>query len=243
MIDMNKTTPKILRVTVAPYYDTPVTENNYEFLKYQAEDVFLKNAKDIQDVLGLTANQLLTNIGCYTFRDKEGLNCTIQELSYTFEFNAVEGKKVEWFACLMAEFGFQQQESAIAIYYTDNPEQANAIEVSLNIPDVDVFDSSKNDNVADYSYCVDNHNISFVITDMTPTDTLQKVHLWTLDMDCKVGNQKTSFCKLSFFDSKNRMDYYRQWMETETDQPLILRCLVENAYNKSRFFNEHKMAS
>jgi hypothetical protein len=53
--------------TIAPYYNTPITKENYNEIKDKVEQDFKEKAYNIADSLGIKIKSISTNIGGFEF--------------------------------------------------------------------------------------------------------------------------------------------------------------------------------
>lgn len=239
MKDNDSCTP--IRVTVAPYYNTNVTKDNYERVRSQAESHFFDTVNQLINVLGLTSPRTFRNVGCYTFEDSLPRN-TVRELSYTFEFKQDEEIQAELFACLMAEYGYEQQESAIISSYVDNADQANAIEISFNTPEIYMF--KKMDGLDDHTYCIENKTFSFYVFDKkTEEEIAQKKQLLASILGCDSKRAHTKHVKSQCLTYEKRLNIYDQWLTSKISTTSLLYPIITEAYYAVNNIENQKLAS
>lgn len=206
-----KTTTLKTRVTIAPYYDTAATKDNFEHFRQMAEKPFLNNAERILSAIGITPSRILTNIGGYSFHDCP--KKMIHELSYTFEFESVEETKTNLFACLLADLGFEQQEVAMSTINQDSTDKANAIEFSIRTEKKHLFQTLQELETNNYTYHFDNKTISI----MSPSNKgyiSKRKSLIAKNLRCSQKDVNAKPVRTTFLDYHCRMNIYKNWLNS-----------------------------
>ena len=114
--------------TVAPYYETGITDENYEEVYNAVNKTFRDNANEVAQALGINIKNVSENIGGF-FNEDEGR--AVRELSYTFELDG-DFKQAQLFASILGDIGYENQKSVVASRYVDDIENANAVELALH---------------------------------------------------------------------------------------------------------------
>ena len=87
--------------TIAPYYNTRITDSNKKEITEKVQKVFLSKAKQVAKGLGVSIKSVSNNIGGFTFQEGETIGEQVRELSYSFELNTSDTQKADLFAAIM----------------------------------------------------------------------------------------------------------------------------------------------
>ena len=133
----NTAHPKTLKATIAPYAKTVVTAENFNDVKNNVEQNFKSQAHEIADALGLRLNDrdISTNIQSMTNMEGSTVEQVAAQLSYTFDFgNNADIDKVRIFTALMADLGYETQETATTLQYVaEDDVNFNAVEYTVKV--------------------------------------------------------------------------------------------------------------
>ena len=110
---------KDIQVTVAPFYDTTARQfaDMPEDERMAIRENFFHNAAFLAELCGLSFNSDIESQNVGGFVNEQGNR--LVEISHTFSFQEIDKEKVDLFAALMAEFGYQSQESTISACYCE----------------------------------------------------------------------------------------------------------------------------
>lgn len=129
---------KDIRVTIAPFYDTTARRfaNMPEDERLSIRENFFHNAAFLAELCGLSFNSDIEAQNVGGFLNEHGKK--LIEVSHTFTFRESNKDKVDLFAALMAEFGYQAQESTISACYCDrNDENYTTQEYTIYLTKLD----------------------------------------------------------------------------------------------------------
>lgn len=231
--------------TVAPYYSTTVTDENYETVRDEIEAKFTENAKNIANNLGIGIKHITNNIGGYSFDE----NTRVDELSYTYELNDnVSTEDATLFGCLLGDIGHEVQDSVVVGKYTDfNDPDAN-LEYSLKLDgDIDVITILKEVDITDYTFDKKTNELQLLIfkndnNEFDVDDTINKITK-LLERIGGITNVTENRIASELIESETRESIYKTWLEShKREQNGELYENVEQAYNKVKEFNNKKQA-
>lgn len=133
----NSAPVRTLQATIAPYAKTEVTAQNYNDMKANVEQSFKQQAHEIAQALGieLEDRDISTNIQSMDNMEGNTVEQVAAQLSYTFEFSGnPDIDKVRIFTALMADLGYQTQETAaMTQYVAEDDVNFNAVEYTVKV--------------------------------------------------------------------------------------------------------------
>ena len=120
-----------------PYAHTEVTVENYNDLRANVEHQFKQQAHEIANALGLTLDDRDISTNIQSLNNIEGgtVEQAISQLSYTFNFsNDADAEKVRIFTALMADLGYDTQETATMLQYVaEDDVNFNTMEYTVRV--------------------------------------------------------------------------------------------------------------
>lgn len=119
-------------ITAAPYFRQKLTTKNKKKLEQQTQEV-KEAANKLASLLGLTIKSVETTYGTYQ---------SSSEISYQYIIDSTDQEKVDLFASLLGDLGYEYQDAVIAANYVKK-EESNAVEVSLKKEGATVEDIEK----------------------------------------------------------------------------------------------------
>jgi len=126
-----------LTATIAPYAKTEVTAENFNTVKNNIEQEFKRQALEIAHALGLPLEDRDVSTNIESMENMEGntVDQVASQLSYTFNFSDnTDIDKIRAFAALMADLGYEQQESATVMQYVaEDDVNFNAMEYAVTV--------------------------------------------------------------------------------------------------------------
>ena len=118
--EFNETKKETTFVTAAPYFSTKATRDTREKLVKKAQTRFLSAAKNLARTMGIKIVNVNFNIGGYLGK---------REISYTFELEKTDQKKLDLFGSLVSDLAFEVQDSTITgQYVSQDSKDFSAIE-------------------------------------------------------------------------------------------------------------------
>ena len=205
---------KRVLTTIAPYFNTYITNENKEKVTAEVQKKFLQRANEVAEALGVTISSISTNTGGFTFQEGSTVGTQVRELSYTFELNTDKESVADVFASIMGDIGHEQQEVVFSYNSVPSIEEANALAINLKI--------NNSEGVADII-----EEAGF--TDYTLNETTNEIRLLAFSKDAsEFGNKlKTLKNKLKdnyvgseeqyvysrYLDKRAREATYRAWSE------------------------------
>ena len=135
--DNNSAPVRTLQATIAPYAKTEVTAQNDNDMKANVEQSFKQQAHEIAQALGIELEDRDISTNIQTMDNMEGntVEQVAAQLSYTFEFSGnPDIDKVRIFTALMADLGYQTQETAaMTQYVAEDDVNFNAVEYTVKV--------------------------------------------------------------------------------------------------------------
>lgn len=226
-----------VQATIAPYYNTPLTKENYNEIKTKVDTSFRSTADSITKLLGGNVKDVSNNIGGFTFEEGQNAGQIVKELSYTFNLENVDRENARLMSSLMGDLGHEQQEAVITATYAPR-EDANALEYRVSFKNVDkVMDALEKAGINNYTIDESNNTLKLLEFDVEkPEETAKKVvDLYELLGD-DVLNAEYSGVQSDYITKSDREGIYKTWLDANKRSPKNreLRALVEEAYQKVR---------
>ena len=231
-----KITTDTIKATIAPYYDTPLTKNNYSEIKSKVDTTFKETANNIVNMLGGKIKQTTNNIGGFTFSEGENAGSWVKELSYTFELENMSREDGKLFSALMGDLAYEQQEAVIAATYADDTDSSNALEFRLKYKNREQLMAAL-DKLGIHDYTIDTNNKTLQLLEFDlkePYDTAQKIIQLTKELGGDESDGKFTGIQSDYIDKDTREGIYKEWLETHErgKENRELYSLVEQAYKK-----------
>lgn len=229
----NKDT-SVQNITVAPYYNTPITNENFDEVKGQVETDFKNKAEIITNLFGGKVSGIQTNIGGYTFQEGETAGQMVNELSYTFELQDVDETQADLIASLMGDLGYEQQESVISSNYlgTDSTE-ANSVETVINFNDINgVKEALEKVGITDYTIDTNNNQVK-IYSDSLTDDVIASAKALSQELGGNYNGAEWNKTNSRFLDKETRGRIYQEWLKNNSrEQEGELYKNVSEAYRK-----------
>jgi len=244
-------------VTVAPYYSTPVTNENYAEVKASADGAFRTKAQSLAESMGLSISEIRDNVGGYTFSEGENSGKSVKEISYTVALQNATDEQADLYAALLSDLGYEVQETGISSKYIAANEADDNSSLEIEIPirpiggDVETLPQRlAAAGITDFT--IDNgKNVIrvFASANLSSEDISIQAH----SIVSAIGGQfdgtrpayNYSFSKAQFLDSGARESIYRGWL-AKTDLQSgqggsALRADVEQALSAVTAFRQGKV--
>lgn len=113
------------RITVAPYFRTELSQENYSLLLEESSPIHLRAA----DFAALVGAEVIA------VEPLEGLYLGSGELSYRYSVLSSSMEKAELLAALLGDLGFEYQDAVIVDTDLKRGEEAPAYQVSVSVPE------------------------------------------------------------------------------------------------------------
>lgn len=232
----NKDTSKRY-VTVAPYFNTPITKENFDDVKNAVDSDFKSKANDIASLLGINVSNVDTNIGGFTFQEGETAGQMVKELSYTFELENATNEQADILACLMGDLGHEQQEAVISSNYIDaNSQNADALEFGIKFNNLNgVEEALEKAGIDDYTIDTSNNNIKILEFDLdNPQQAIDKIENLIVELGGNYNGKDQSKIESRYLDRDARRKTYEAWLANgeNSNQNRQLRNYITEALQK-----------
>lgn len=224
----------VQNITVAPYYNTPITSENFNEVKGQVETDFKNKAETITNLFGGKVTGIQTNIGGYTFQEGETAGQMVNELSYTFELQDVDETQANLIASLMGDLGYEQQESVISSNYLDaDSTEANSVETVINFNDINgVKEALEKVGITDYTIDTNNNQVK-IYSDSLTDDVIASAKALSQELGGNYNGAEWNKTNSRFLDKETRGRIYQEWLENNSrEQEGELYKNVTQAYEK-----------
>ena len=225
-----------IKSTIAPYYDTPLTKENYSEIKDAVDTTFRETANNLATLLGGNIKDTTNNIGGFTFEEGENAGKWVKELSYTFELENMSKDDAILFTSLMGDLAYEQQEAVIAATYENDLNNSNALEFRLKYNDLDkVMDALDKLGIHDYTIDTNNKTLNLLEFDLDkPYETVQKIADMTQEIGGNETDAKFTGIQSEYIDKSFREGVYKAWLDSNEGgkEKGELYSLVKKAYEK-----------
>ena len=242
-----------IKSTIAPYYDTPLTKENYNEIKDAVDTTFRETANNLVTLLGGKIKDTTNNIGGFTFSEGENAGNWVKELSYTFELENMSKEDGMLFSSLMGDLAYEQQEAVISSTYENDLNNSNALEFRLKYQDIDkLMDALDKLGIHDYTIDTNNKTLNLLEFDLEkPYDTVQKITDIVQELGGNEADAKFTGIQSEYIDKDVRKGIYETWLKANEGRKenRELYSLVKEAYKKiggtsdSSFSNENALAN
>lgn len=226
-----------VKATIAPYYNTRLTKENYTTIRDAVDESFKSTANNIATLLGGKIKDTTNNIGGFTFDEGETAGSWVRELSYTFELENMSKEDAILFTSLMGDLGHEQQEAVIAATYEDDINNSNAVEFRLNYKNRDKL-SKALDDLGIHDYTIDTNNKTLKLLEFddlnNPVQTAKKIADIIEKLGGDLEDAEYSGIQSEYITKGTRERAYKTWLETNkrSEENRQLYSLVEQAYKK-----------
>ena len=234
-----------VKTTIAPYFDTELTRDNYADIKGKIEDSYLDTAYRVAQMLCIDIESVSRNIGGYTFEDGNKAGQMVRELSYTFELSGLPRKDALILASLMGDLAFEQQEAVIAASY-EEIEDSNAIEYRIYFENIDiVLDALKKVGIDNYT--IDTNNKVLKILEFNieePIETAKKIaDLYELLGD-EIINAEYTGVQTDYITKEDRRRIYKTWLDSNkgNEEKRNLYYCITKAYESVKLEDEEELS-
>lgn len=223
-------------VNVGDFIEKPIED------QHRIRNAFFRNALEFMELCGLHIDTgvMNVNVGAY----KDGSGARIVELSNAFFFSDVCRGKVDLFAALMADFGYEHQEATVSVEHLHYGDPAcNAIEYRIYLnhtKGVDVL--VKNSGVGNLSF--NDRKQSFHI--LADKDAAQDKVLSLLRKIKEIGAYRDYVempVRCRYFDILLRRKIYASCLENRDDLFALVNKGIEGASQKGREANFNRLLS
>jgi len=226
-----------IRATIAPYYDTPLTKENYNEITSKVDSSFKQTAENITSLFGGKIKDVSNNIGGFTFEEGQNAGQWVNELSYTFELENMSNDDAILMSSLMGDLAHEQQEAVISASYQDL-QNSNALEYRLQYKNLDNLMKTL-DKLGIHDYTIDKSNNTLKLLEFdldNPVETAKKIADIYQELGDEVENAEYSGIKSDYITKGDRERIYKTWLESNQGSQTSreLRSLVEQAYEKVR---------
>lgn len=245
-------------ITVAPYYNTQLTSENFESIKNAVDKDFKETANKFSSLLGAKVENVSTNIGGFTFQQGETAGQFVKELSYTFELKNTNSEDADVIASLLGDLGHEQQEAVISANYLDiTSTEADALEFRVGVKDINGVEEALNKaGINDYTIDTTDNSIKILEFDLeNPENTVSNLELLVKELGGNYNGFEESKIQSRYLDREARQDLYKKWLAThETNEQnrelnnYISRALQEveqklsEELDNSSFFNAENLS-
>ena len=197
--------------TVAPYYETGITDENYEEVYNAVNKTFRDNANEVAQALGINIKNVSENIGGF-FNEDEGR--AVRELSYTFELDG-DFKQAQLFASILGDIGYENQKSVVASRYVNDIENANAVELALRFNNSgEVQNALDTLGIQDYTIDTKENVLKILEFDLSEEYIENRIK----DIQEKLGGNYVSFkanpTYSELIERNDRPNLYKEWLGT-----------------------------
>ena len=216
--------------TIAPYRKTTYADYTHMIPeeRNKMRNAFATAAKNIADLLGieLDMSTASANIGGYQF-DGGG---EIVEPSFTFRMNTTP-EKARMFSALMADLGWEQQESVATFMSVDNPEDGNGVRFTIKFSER-LLPLLEKHGIKNFTFDKQNEVLSVLSFDEAD---VQKLYNLTEELNNGQA-EKQEVGTAPFFSTldfeEDRRALYEEWLRREGGQDPVLDNLVKEALRK-----------
>lgn len=206
-----------IRVTVAPFYDT--TARRFaampESERIAIRENFFHNAAFLAELCGLSFNPDIESQNVGGFENEHGKK--LIEVSHTFSFPKSNKDKVDLFAALMAEFGYQAQESTISACYCDRTdEDYTTQEYTIYLSNLDsLAQIAQSCGVNNFTVNTLNKTISILAWEQEDIDNIENLIFKLKDYGYykKDTNQSVNS---RYLERSERTKLYKGWLQDRT---------------------------
>ena len=209
-----KTTTPIepIYTTIAPYYNTKITESNKEEITNKIQKIFLDKAQEVANNLGISIASFSKNIGGFQFQEGETVGTQVRELSYTFELNTTDKSKADLFASIMGDLGYEQQEAVISYNSANSEEAADALALKIKVKNADnVPDILEKSGFMDYTFNETTNEITLLAFSKNADEFGDNIELLIQNLkDNYVGTEK-EYIQSRYLDKEARRETYETW--------------------------------
>jgi len=201
--------------TVAPYYNTRITNENKEDITRAVERDFKEQANRIAKSLGLSIKGIFTNTGGFQFQEGKTAGQQVRELSYTFEFNTLDTEKVDMFASLLGDLGHERQESVISYNAVDTAEEADALAFKISVNDIKgVADLIEQSGFTDYTLNESSKEITILAFSKDAQEFGDKFDVLINNLGNNYNGTEREYIQSRYLDSTARREAYETWSKT-----------------------------
>lgn len=197
-------------VTVAPYYETGVTDSNYEEVHKAVDETFRNNANEVAKNLGVSIKNVTENVGGF-FNEDEGR--AVRELSYSFELDG-DFKQAQLFASILGDIGYENQKSVVAMRYVNDFDNANVVELAIRFNNSNDIQNAL-DTLGIQDYTIDTKENVLKILEFD----LNKEHIKNtiINLKEKLGGNYVSFeanpTYSELIERNDRRNLYGEWLD------------------------------
>ena len=216
-------TKQTQNVTVAPYRFSFVEDATVTETLKEADTKFRNNVKNIAEALDIEYNFIGINQGGYLSNEGEYKGKHVNEISYSIEVNETNTEKVDLFAALSSDLGYEVQEAVIASNYVKvNDGSANGLEIEIQLQNNTGFDNIRQKlieiGLMNYTYNMDTNSIKFTaIYEFENIDEF-KANIRKFNIYLKENNyyakQQSKEVNSRYLDRRTRQSIYGNWMRT-----------------------------
>jgi hypothetical protein len=209
-------------ITVAPYYNTELTNENFDDIKNAVDTEFKNKAHKFASLFNARIENISTNIGGFTFQEGENAGQFVKELSYTFELKNTSTSEADIIASLLGDLGHEQQEAVISANYLDkNSNNADALEFRVGVKNADGVDNVlRKAGIDDYTIDTTNNTIKILEFDIeNPSNIIDKLKTLRIELGGNYNGIEESKIQSRYLDREARQGIYQEWLGTnETNQ-------------------------
>ena len=236
-----------IKATIAPYYNTPLTKQNYGKIRNAVETSFNDTANNIATLMGDKIKDISNNIGGFTFEEGENAGKWVKELSYTYDLENASKEDAMLFSSLMGDLGHEQQEAVISASYADIND-SNALEFRFNYKNRDKL-SKVLDELGIHDYTIDTNNKTLKLLEFddlnNPEATASKIADIVEKMGGDLSDAEYTGIQSEYITKGTREGIYKTWLESNerNQENRELYSLVEQAYEKVKGSAENEGTS
>ena len=202
-------------LTVAPYYNTQLTNENFESIKNAVDKDFKDIANKFASLFGAKIENVDTNIGGFTFQEGETAGQFVKELSYTFELKTTNTEEADLIASLLGDLGHEQQEAVISANYLDSTSsEADALEFRVNVKNLNgVEEALQRAGINDYTIDTTTNIIKILEFDTdNPDGTIEKLETLAKELGGNYNGAKRTKIQSRYLDREARRSLYQSWL-------------------------------
>jgi hypothetical protein len=217
MIEFNNGVSGSNFITVAPYYNTQLTNENFETIKNAVDRDFKAAANKFSSLFGAKIEKVDINIGGFTFQEGETAGQFVKELSYTFELKNVSAEDSDMIASLLGDLGHEQQEAVISANYLNaTSNEADALEFRIKINDsAGVEEALSKVGINDYTIDTTANIIKILEFDLdNPQGTIEKLKPLAKELGGNFNGTEESKIQSRYLDRDARRGLYQRWLTT-----------------------------
>lgn len=247
--EQNENEQQTISTTIAPYYNTQITNENSKEVRGLVQEQFIQRANTIAEKLGIKIKSISTNVGGFTFSEGEAAGQQVTELSYTFELDTQDKNKADLFASIMGEVGHEQQEAVISSNNVANKKDADALNIKIKVKNTKgVVELLRQAGFTDFTINVTKKEISLLIfsdeSDNINEKQLEKeTNKFINLLKDNYNGTEFKYIESRYIDKQRRKEIYDDYRRENSKIQSVTRGRKSKKTNKSNGYVEGEIRS